>query len=113
MKDCNKLPDGSSFFTAEMPLPKDHWLYQKEYEGAPPMPLLMGKSHEIRKSFEIALRKAGKYALRVSTQYGQESLDPDAFLQNLIVGFLGYHTETGLGGEDWMDPPHLRTKEPK
>lgn len=27
------LPDGSAFFTASLPLPKDHWLYAPRAEG--------------------------------------------------------------------------------
>lgn len=43
-----------------------------------------------------ALKKAGQYAVRCATENGTiNDFDPDALIQNLIVGFLGYHTEDG------------------
>jgi hypothetical protein len=37
------------------------------------------------------IRAAGKYAVRCATMNGKEmDFDPDALLQNLVVGFLGY-----------------------
>lgn len=62
-----------------------------------------------RRRFEKAIRAAGKYAVRCATMNGSEmDFDPDALLQNLVVGMLGYWTETGLTGypEDsaWCDP---------
>ena len=56
------------------------------------------------------IRLAGKYAVRCATMNGKEmDFDPDALLQNLVVGFLGYFTEDGLDHEDdWANPPHLQ-----
>ncbi len=109
------LPDGSAFATMSFPLPKDHWLYAEGLD-APPMPFRMGTSDPDRKLWEQRLRVAGQYAVRGATMNGKDTnFDPDALIQNLIVGFLGYHTEDGLShmGEDdsWMNPhptPGLR-----
>jgi hypothetical protein len=62
-----------------------------------------------KRQFEKAVRAAGKYAVRCATMNGAEmDFDPDALLQNLVVGMLGYWTDTGLIGcaEDapWCDP---------
>jgi hypothetical protein len=62
-----------------------------------------------REQFAHAIRAAGKYAVRCATMNGSEmDFDPDAMLQNLVVGFLGYWTETGLTGDandsKWCDP---------
>ncbi len=88
-----------AFATMSMPLPKTHWIYQKDDTPA--------KLN--RRQFEKAIRAAGKYAVRCATMNGTEmDFDPDALLQNLVVGMLGYWTETGLttDPEDsaWCDP---------
>lgn len=62
-----------------------------------------------RKQFAHAIRAAGKYAVRCATMNGSEmDFDPDALLQNLVVGFLGYWTKDGLTGDPedaaWCDP---------
>jgi hypothetical protein len=62
-----------------------------------------------RRQFEHAIRAAGKYAVRCATINGSEmDFDPDALLQNLVIGFLGYWTETGFTGDPedskWCDP---------
>jgi hypothetical protein len=31
--------------------------------------------------------------------------DPDALIQCLIVGFLGYYTPDGLSSDEWANPP--------
>jgi len=87
------LPDGSAFCTASFPLPKDHWIY--EATGEPPMPWKIGEGEE---RFEIAeeIREAVKYGIRGATMSGAEGdFDPDALMQNIVVGLLGYWTETG------------------
>ena len=102
------LPDGSSFFTASFPLPEDHWIYQKDEDGfnfPPPMSFRAGTKNEIRKQLENQIREAGKYAVRAATMCGEDmDFDPDAMIQNLIVGMLGYHTKDGLSGDDWGNP---------
>jgi hypothetical protein len=124
-----------SFATMSLPLRKDHWIYQKDdtpdgFNNVPPMPFRMGSectmhfaidgedvgglfnlaALKINKcQFEKAIRAAGKYAVRCATINGSEmDFDPDALLQNLVVGFLGYWTETGLTADPedskWCDP---------
>jgi len=98
------LPDDSGFITASFPLPKSHWLTQPG-QNVPPIPLLQGTNHPGRQWWSEALRAAGKYALRCATMNGTEvDLDPDALLQNLVVGFLGYNTPSGLFDEEEFNP---------
>jgi hypothetical protein len=92
--EIDSLPDGSGFATASFPLPKDHWLTASGW-NEPPMPMRIGISSERNKLAE-QIREAGKYAIRASTMNGAEiDFDPDAMLQNMIVGLLGYWTEDG------------------
>lgn len=87
------LPDGSAFATASLPLPKDHWIYEEC--GEPPMPWRIGVSEE-RDAKARQITEAVRYAVRASTMSGKESdFDPDAMVQNVIVGLLGYWTLTG------------------
>src|SRR5688572_12551480 len=104
MSKVNELPDGSAFMVASFPLPTDHWLYADGY-NTPPMPLRLGTDDPRRQAFNEAVRAAARYAIRASTMNGKEAdFDPDAMVQNMVVGLLGYHTADGLGGEAWMDP---------
>lgn len=128
-----------SFGTMSMPLRKDHWIYQKGADGfsfPPPMPLRMGAGEEIRidvaehpsdpewvpneiefrltrQQMAEMIRAAGKYAVRSATMHGEEmDFDPDALLQNLVCGFLGYWTADGLSGDDWANPKEPWTPGP-
>jgi hypothetical protein len=121
-----------AFATMSFPLRKNHWIYQKDdtpagfQSNVPPMPFRMG-AHALTKvvlesdagpltvlalskwQFEHAIRAAGKYAVRCATMNGAEmDFDPDALLQNLVVGMLGYWTDNGLTecAEDaaWCNP---------
>jgi len=104
IEEMHRLPDGSGFAIMSMPLPKDHWLL-KEGFNVPPMPLRMGTNNKYRKTWESMLREAGKYAVRCATINGKErDFSPDALIQNLIVGFLGYHTSDGLSSDEWANP---------
>jgi len=125
--ECALLPDGSGFATMSMPLPKNHWSYERDADGfcaPPPMPFRIGSDeHAVIAVFpnagypdrtrrvsraELAeiIREAGKYAFRASTMCGKEpDLDPDALLQNLVVGLLGYWTADGLSSDAWANPP--------
>lgn len=111
--EAGRLPDGSGFAVMSMPLPKDHWIYgDPAREGdhgfePPPMPFRLGTKDPQRKQWADMLRVAGKYAVRAATMKGKEmDFDPDALLQNLVVGFLGYWTEDGLDHDDaWANPP--------
>jgi hypothetical protein len=97
------LPDGSAFALLSSPLPENHWLY-----GAttpPPMPLRKGTSDSRRQAFNEMVRDAARYAVKAATMNGKEDdLDPDALVQNMIVGLLGYHTPDGLSMDAWDNP---------
>ena len=89
------LPDGSAFCTASLPLPEDHWIYEET--GEPPMPFRMGTVDlAARNELTTKIVAVGKYAIKGATMNGKEiDFDPDALLQNLVVGMLGYHTPDG------------------
>lgn len=100
-----RLPDGSGVMTGSFPLPKDHWIYNAAGDGSgePPMPMRMGTVSPFRNIFRKAIREAAKYAVRASTACGTDNdFDPDAILNNMVVGLLGYNTQDGLAG-DFMD----------
>jgi hypothetical protein len=86
------LPDGSAFFTASMPLPKDHWLYAPRSDGwdsvrecSPEVPQpILDNSHR------AAVRAAAQYAVRAATVQGTEpDFDPDALVQNACYALCG------------------------
>lgn len=90
------LPDGSAFGVFSFPLPKDHWL-TKEGDDKPPMPFLIGTNDPKRADLVEKIWAAGRYAVRATTMNGKEKdFDPDALIQNLVVGMVGYYTEDGL-----------------
>jgi hypothetical protein len=89
-----RLPDGSGAFVASWPLPKTHWLYA-EGQDEPPMPMRTGLGAE-RSALADQIRAAARYAVRGATMNGRETdFDPDALVQNMVVGLLGYWTEDG------------------
>lgn len=103
-----ELPDGSGCFTASLPLPPDHWLFNGE-DDAPPMGLRCGQGTGLEDLYRAVIGRhvsnAVRYALRVSTKRGTEKdFDPDAVVQSTLVGLFGYHTPTGTGTEDWHNP---------
>lgn len=108
IEEAVALPDGSGFATISMPLPKDHWLYAKAADGfslPPPMPFRMSANDPMRWEWSDKVREAAKYAIRGATMGGKEmDFDPDALVQNLIVGMFGYHTEDGLTSDTWANP---------
>jgi hypothetical protein len=124
IEEVGRLPDGSGFATVSMPIPKDHWLYQGDevhpwgISNVPPMPFRMGSTDYVtvqiarhtsltlsRQEMVDRIRAAGKYAARCATMNGKhEDFDPDALLQNLVIGFLGYWTADGLSGESFGNP---------
>lgn len=96
-----RLPDGSGCSVASMPLPRDHWLY--EDNEMPPMGLRCGTANPLRKELERIIREAARYAVRGATMSGKcNDFDPDALVQNMVVGALGYFTADGLSGD--FDP---------
>lgn len=140
IKEVGLLPDGSGFATMSMPLPESHWIYTHFGSGliAPPMPLRMGSQSWlriiqetlVRKPFQAPLlktvdydkdqmaqmiRDVGRYAVKAATMNGTEmDFDPDALVQNLVVAFLGYWTETGLSSDEFMNPQQeWKPKEPE
>lgn len=111
--ELGALPDGSGFATASFPLPADHWLYRPPETGyeEPPAPLRMGSGEMVslgwsdgrhtpmltREHVAEYIRAAGRYAVRAATSNGKiDDWDPDAVIQNLVVGLLGYWTSDGL-----------------
>jgi len=102
--EVGSLPDGSGFATASFPLPKDHWL-TADGDNVPPMPMRMGTGL-LRDEAASQVRAAARYAIRASTWNGKESdFDPDAMVQNFVVGMLGYWTPSGLSSEPEENPP--------
>lgn len=92
-----RLPDGSGCFVASFPLRKSHWIYA-EGDNDPPMPMRIGVGPE-RAALEAQIRSAAKYAIRAATMKGTEmDFDPDAMVQNMIIGLLGYCTHDGSHG---------------
>jgi hypothetical protein len=87
------------------PLPAGHWSTQGGASGfnVPPMPWRVGEG-PARTEMAETIRAAGRYAYRASTLNGTEDMDPDALLQNLIVGLLGYWTADGLSSDAWANP---------
>lgn len=105
-----ELPDGSGVFTGKFELPKDHWIYQSSGDGSgePPAYMRMGTQSPFRPVFEKAVRAAVKYAVRASTRCGQDKdFDPDALVQNALIGLFGYFTPDGTAG-DVLDGDHAR-----
>lgn len=103
----HRLPDGSGFALGTLPLPKDHWIYEET--GEPSMPFKMGVLDPVRVSAQEKVREAAKHAIRGATMNGEEKdFDPDALIQNLIVGLFGYHTKDGsedgemIPGRKWL-----------
>ena len=82
---------------------KDHWS-TAEGVNVPPMPRRMGTDDPGRNIQADMIRAAARYAVRASTMNGKESFDPDALVQNFVVGLLGYWTPDGLSADAWANP---------
>lgn len=107
IEEVGILPDNSGFAVMSMPLPADHWLTKDpDSFNVPPMPFRMGTDNPDRKIWVERLWAAGRYAVRCATMNGKEDdFDPDALVQNLIIGMLGYYTPDGLShADDWANP---------
>lgn len=110
IEEMQRLPDGSGFAIMSMPLPKDHWsVVNPEASNEPPMRLRCGETGGLivirngetltftRQQMAELIREAGRYAYRCATMNGKDTdIDPDALLQNLVVGMIGYWTDSGL-----------------
>lgn len=71
----------------------------------PPMPMRMGTDHPRHREVVQQIWEAGRYAVRCATMNGKEmDFDPDALVQNLVVGLLGYHTPDGLTDDERANP---------
>lgn len=96
------LPDGSAFFTASLPLPKDHWLYaprcaewdnERDTTADTPHPIL-------NNSHLHAVIAAIRYAVRGATMCGQEmDFDPDALALNAAYALCGPATGRVLAAD--------------
>ena len=88
----DRLPDGSGFMVASLPLPSDHWLYAPSCAGwdevrdtsaDTPHPIL---THAQRDAVAAAVR----YAVRGATMCGKErDFDPDALVLNAVYALCG------------------------
>jgi hypothetical protein len=97
------LPDGSAFAVASFPLPKGHWLYAG-HTNVPPMPWRIGEGGT-RSEMADKVRAAARYAVRSATLNGKDlGFDPDALVQNMVVGMLGYWTHDGTTEDKWAMP---------
>jgi len=95
IEETQVLPDGSGFSIMSTPLPKDHWSTKEGYEE-PPAPLLMGTDNPLREPLRQAVMAAAQYAIRAATDNGKiDDYDPDAMVQNMVIGMLGYNTPDG------------------
>lgn len=101
------LDDGSSVAVLCIDLPADHWLYA-EQDDRPPMGMRLGTRHPEREDLCQRISDAARYAIRTATMNGcLTDFDPDALIQQLVIGLIGYHTEDGLGSEEWHNPPNV------
>lgn len=105
IEHVERLPDGSGACVMSMPLPANHWLTQPGY-NVPPMKFRLGTLNPCRKQWVEDITAAGRYAVRCATMNGAENdFDPDALVQNLVVGMLGYFTPDGLSSDADANPP--------
>ena len=73
-----------SFMTASLPLPDDHWIYDKEPDDSPP-PCIKEKDNTEKEIIEAA-----RWAIRGATMDGKEmDFDPDALVKNIVYSLLG------------------------
>lgn len=107
MSEENILNDGSGFFIASFPLPKDHWIYaprcaewnsERDVIADCPSPIV---PVELREKVHAALR----YAIRAATMCGTDmDFDPDALVQNtsyaLCGSFFGAQKESREGSHE-------------
>ena len=90
-----ELPDGSGNAMMSLPLPTGHWLTRPGY-NEPPMGFRMGTDDAKRQEWVEKIHAAARYAIRGATMNGTEDdFDPDALVQNMVVGLIGYFTPDG------------------
>lgn len=115
--DVMVLPDGSACGVLSFDLPKDHWIYTEGF-NVPPMGMRCGVADDRRIYLENKIRAAAQYAVRCATMNGKEDdFDPDALVQQMVIGLLGYATPDGSSNEAWDQPdplpPLFYSEEPK
>jgi hypothetical protein len=75
------VPSG---LVVDLPLPEDHWLYEPRKEPSATL-----KGMQIYRPYVV---EAAKYAIKAATDNGKDvDFDPDALIQNLLVGLFGYN----------------------
>lgn len=97
------LPDRSAFCTGSLPLPQNHWLYDQDNHGVSPAPFRIGINDPLQNRDEWAekIRTAARWAIQASTVCGKDpDFDPDAMVQNFVVGMIGYWTQNGFLEEE-------------
>ena len=82
------FPEGHIAMVVSFPLPKNHWIFQEHKE--PPAPLDM-VSIEERMLLESKFKDVIKYAVRATIGSKDMDFDPDAMIQNFMVGMFGYY----------------------
>lgn len=104
------LPDGSGFATSSFSLPAGHWSTE-EGVNVPPMPFRCGtRLGELRSNLVDEVQAAARYAVRTATLNGSENdFDPDAMVQNFVVGMVGYYTADGLSSDSCCNPDPVPT----
>ena len=110
MSNETVLPDGSAFFTASMPLPKDHWIYApncqewdelRDTSADVPHPILTSADRQ----FVIA---AVRYAVRGATMNGKDvDFDPDALVQNACYALCGPSGTSISSDEEAREPSSI------
>ncbi len=88
-----ELDDGSGFMLANLPLPKDHWIYEKrEYKEHVEGTLGYLVTQETYQDLKQKVQTAVKLAIQGATMSGKDmDFDPDALVQNAVVELLGHN----------------------
>lgn len=107
------LPDNRGYHVLAKPVPSGHWLtYAVSEKLVPPMPFRLGLyAADDRRVLADAIKQAGRYAIVRTLAEGNNPVeqtsmefDPDTLLDYLVVGLLGYATDTGLSADDRINP---------
>lgn len=105
--DCFAVTEEApGMFTGPSPFPRTHWsVADPTGLNVPPMGLRLGTEDPSRERIADLIRAAVRYGFRAATMNGREpNLDPDALVQNIVVGLLGYWTADGLSSDAWGNP---------
>lgn len=93
-------------------LPENHWLFSNPEYRTPPMGLRVGQVVPGDSRYRAVLSRhvvnAARYALRDATRNGtSRDIDPDALVQQIVIGLFGYHTDQGLSAEPTHNPADI------